>query len=68
MNIFEDMCKVFDSNNEFIESKNSFFEKHNCGGEEVKVDFRYTIEDDKSGTKLTFGKCSKCNKVYYNVF
>lgn len=67
MDIFSNMLEIFDKNNEFVFTKNSYFEKHICGTEEIKVQMDYSIEDEKTGDTIVFGKCSKCNKVFYNI-
>ncbi len=67
MKIFNEMLEIFDKQNEFIETKNFYFETHDCNGETVKVQMDYTIESENSGDSIVFGKCPKCNKVFYSV-
>ncbi len=67
MKIFSEMVKIFDKENEFIESKNSYFETHECMGSPKKVQMDYEVVSDKSGDTIVFGKCDTCNKVFYNV-
>ncbi len=67
MKIFEDMVNIFDKDNDFIETKNSYFETHLCNGTTVKVPMDYKVENENTGDEIVFGKCKQCNKVFYNV-
>ncbi len=67
MKIFNEMIDIFEKNNEFIETKNSYFETHICNGESVKVPMDFKVENENTGDEIVFGKCKFCNKVYFNV-
>lgn len=66
MNNIDELKIIFDKNNEFIKSKNYYFETHMCGDVSKKVNMDYSIEYAKSAKKVVFGKCESCNKVFYN--
>ncbi len=67
MKIFDDMTAIFSKDNEFIETKNAYFETHDCNGVKTKVPLDYAVEHEQSGDEILFGKCKTCNKVYYHI-
>lgn len=62
------ILKEASDSKEFKESKNYYFEKHNCHkkGEEVKVMLDYTLSTDLSDEILRFGKCAHCGVCFYH--
>ncbi len=67
MKIFNDMCNIFKSENNFIETKNAYFETHECNGIMTKVPMNYKVENEQSGDEIVFGKCNTCDKVFYHI-
>lgn len=67
MQIFETMINIFDKKNDFVETKNSYFETHICNDKKIKVQLDYEIVSESKGDTIVFGKCPECNKVFYNV-
>ncbi|MDO5388688.1 MAG: hypothetical protein Q4F63_05580 [Clostridia bacterium] len=56
------------ASNEFVESKNYYFQRHICdsSGEEVKVMLDYTLSSQTSDEILRFGLCPCCGKCFYH--
>lgn len=69
METLEILKNIFNSNNEFIKSKNFYFETHLCTYDNTskKVNFEYTIEQTSSNKSIVFGFCDDCKKMFYNV-
>ncbi len=50
-----------------IETKNYYFERHECGGQSVKVTLTHLLARDEEKDVIRFGKCDHCNKLFYYV-
>lgn len=52
---------------DFIESANYYFEKHQCGENELlNVKMDYKLKDDLTGDIVKFGFCPHCHVCYYH--
>lgn len=59
--------KQLNAASDFIETKNFYFEKHQCGdNEEISVKMDYKLKDDISGDIVKFGFCPHCGICYYH--
>ncbi len=60
------IVKELENSENFVETKNYYFENHLCGNENKKVELEYTISNDKSDEIVRFGFCKDCNKCFYH--
>ena len=49
---------------EFAESKNYYFQDHDCSGEVVRVRMDYKLKNEETGEYVRFGFCPKCGLCY----
>jgi hypothetical protein len=66
MNEFlEEVKNIFTATEGFCETKNYYFEKHECGGETHKTELNIIITHDITHQTVRAGFCPVCRKVFY---
>ncbi len=68
MDILKEAISIFDGAENFLETKNYYFEKHNCGknGENIKVLLDFSIVNETTDKIIRFGYCDRCRTVFYH--
>lgn len=67
MNLLEEL-KLLAKSNEFIESKNYYYDYHICpvSDNKEKISLDFTLANDLTDEILRFGSCKKCGICIYH--
>lgn len=68
MEILQKLREIFMEASQYVESKNYYFETHNCTQDEnrkVKVRMDYEIKDDRTEDIIRIGICPVCKTAFY---
>lgn len=68
MDLLKEVSGIFSDAENFAETKNYYFERHNCGknGEDTKIMLDFSLGNETTDKILRFGYCDKCKTVFYH--
>lgn len=68
MDLLKEITDIFGDVQNFTETKNYYFEKHNCEktGEDKKILLDFTVGNETTDRIVRFGYCTKCKTLFYH--
>ena len=68
MDLLKEITDIFGDVQNFTETKNYYFEKHNCEktGEDKKILLDFTVGNETTDRIVRFGYCAKCKTLFYH--
>ncbi len=68
MDLLKEVTEVFRDVENFQETKNYYFERHNCSktGEDKKVLLDFSIGNETTDKIVRFGYCEDCKTLFFH--
>lgn len=68
MDLLKEAAAIFVNAKNFYETKNYYFERHNCKdcGEDIKIMLDFMLSNETTDKLLKFGYCENCKTLFYH--